>query len=91
MKVEQIKKIIEFLNDDVEVFAPFYEIDEANEHIENNLCDGYKETADLTKEEWAQVVSKMQADDGIWQALDEAFRYYIEQVIQDRKEKANAN
>ena len=91
MQVKELKEIIKHLNDDVEMFAPVYEIDEANEHIENNMCDGYKETDNLTKEEWSKVVSKMQADDGVWQALNEAFIYYVEQVVATRKENANAN
>lgn len=91
MKIEQVKTIIENLNDDVEVFAPFYEIDEANEHVANNLSNDFKDGDELTKDEWSKIVSKMQADDGVWQALDEAFRYYIEQVIDARKEKSNAN
>jgi hypothetical protein len=89
MQVKELKEIIKNYSDDAELFAPIYEIDEANEHIENNLCDGYKETDNLTKEEWSRVVSKLQADDGIWQTISEAFNYYVEQVVDARVKNAN--
>jgi len=39
----------------------------------------------LTDEEWSGVVKKMANDDGIWQSLNEAFIYYVEQIIEDRE------
>jgi hypothetical protein len=85
MRVGQIRTNIEGYGDEVEIFVAWYERSEANEHIENNLCDGYKETDDLTDEEWSGVVKKMANDDGIWQSLNEAFIYYVEQIIEDRE------
>jgi hypothetical protein len=91
MRVGQIRTNIEGYSDDVEIFVAWYERSEANEHIENNLCDGYKETDDLTQEEWFWVVKKMNNDDGIWQQLNEAFIYYVEQAVDNREEKGEAN
>jgi hypothetical protein len=85
MRVAQIRTNIEDLSDEVEIFIAWYDKHEANEHIENNMCDGYKETNDLTNEEWFHVVKKMGNDDGIWQALNEAFIYYVEQVVELRE------
>jgi len=90
MRVGQIRTNIEGYGDEVEIFVAWYERSEANEHIENNLCDGYKETDDLTDEEWLLVVKKMGNDDGIWNELNESFKYYVEQVIELR-EKGEAN
>lgn len=89
MEIKQIREIIKDLQDDVEVFAPFYEIDEADEYISSNYEDENQPA--LSKAEWSKIVHKMQADDGIWQVVTEAFNYYIDQVVEDRKEKANAN
>lgn len=90
MRVGQIRTNIENMSDEVEIFIAWYDRDEANQHIENNMCDGYKETDDLTDEEWFHVVKKMGNDDGIWQALNEAFIYYVEQVVELR-EKGKSN
>jgi hypothetical protein len=45
----------------------------------------WDESKNLTDEEWQYVIKKMSNDDGIWQQLNEAFAYYIEQAIEDRE------
>jgi hypothetical protein len=92
MRVGQIRTNIENLSDDVEIFIAWYDKDEAQEHIQNNLMEDFGQSNDitLTDEEWFHVVKKMGNDDGVWQALNEAFIYYVEQVIELR-EKGEAN
>jgi hypothetical protein len=87
MRVGQIRTNIEQLSDDVEIFIAWYDQDEANEHIQNNVLEGteWDDTKNLTKDEWQFVIKKMSDDDGIWQQLNEAFAYYVEQVIENRE------
>jgi hypothetical protein len=94
MRVGQIRTNIEQLSDEVEIFIAWYDQDEANEHIQNNLLEGteWDDTKNLTKDEWQFVIKKMSDDDGIWQQLNESFAYYVEQVIENReKGKENVN
>jgi len=87
MRVGQIRTNIEQLSDEVEIFIAWYDQDEANEHIQNNVLEGteWDDTKNLTKDEWQFVIKKMSDDDGIWQQLNEAFAYYVEQVIENRE------
>jgi hypothetical protein len=87
MRVGQIRTNIEDLSDEVEIFIAWYDKDEANEHVQNNVLEGqeWDESKNLTDEEWQYVIKKMGNDDGIWQQLNEAFAYYIEQAIEDRE------
>ena len=92
MRVGQIRTNIEDLGDEVEIFIAWFDKDEAQEHIQNNLMEDFNQSSDiaLTEDEWKTVVNKMGNDDGIWNELNESFRYYIEQVIENR-EKGEAN
>jgi hypothetical protein len=87
MRVGQIRTNIEQLSDEVEIFIAWYDQDEANEHIQNNVLEGteWDDTKNLTKDEWQFVIKKMSDDDGIWQQLNEAFAYYVEQAIENRE------
>jgi hypothetical protein len=87
MRVGQIRTNIEQLSDEVEIFIAWYDQDEANEHIQNNLLEGteWDDTKNLTTDEWQFVIKKMSDDDGIWQQLNEAFAYYVEQAIENRE------
>ena len=87
MRVGQIRTNIEELSDEVEIFIAWYDKDEANEHIQNNVLEGedYDESKNLTDEEWQFVINKMGNDDGIWQQLNEAFAYYVEQAVNNRE------
>lgn len=84
MKVSEIRKKIEGLNDDVEIFAPWFSEGRANLYIEDNLCNTYKETADLTLEEWNRVVNCMTHDDAIYNELYDSFTYFIQEIIKER-------
>jgi hypothetical protein len=92
MRVGQIRTNIEDLSDEVEIFIAWFDRDEANEHIQNNLMEDFGQSNEvtLTDDEWKYVVRKMSDDDGIWNELNESFRYYIEQAIENR-EKGEAN
>lgn len=94
MRVGQIRTNIEDLSDEVEIFIAWFDRDEANEHIQNNLMEDFGQSNEvtLTDDEWKYVVRKMSDDDGIWNELNESFRYYVEQVIEERqKGEANDN
>ena len=92
MRVGQIRTNIEDLGDEVEIFIAWYDRDEAQEHIQNNLMEDFNQSSEivLTDDEWKSVVNKMANDDGIWNELNESFKYYVEQVIENR-EKGEAN
>jgi hypothetical protein len=92
MRVGQIRNNIEGLSDDEEIFIAWYDKEEAQEHIQNNLMEDFNKSSDivLTQDEWFYVVKKMQNDDGIWNELNESFKYYVEEIIEKRaKGKAN--
>jgi hypothetical protein len=92
MRVGQLRTNIEGLSDDEEIFIAWYDKEEANEHIQNNVLEGqdWDDSKNLTEDEWHFVIKKMGNDDGIWQALNEAFQYYVEEIIEKRaKGKAN--
>jgi 5S rRNA maturation endonuclease (ribonuclease M5) len=92
MRVGQIRTNIEELGDEVEIFIAWFDKDEAQEHIQNNLMEDFNKSSDivLTEDEWKSVVNKMSNDDGVWNELNESFRYYVEQAIEQR-EKGEAN
>lgn len=87
MQVGHIRKNIEQLSDDVEIFIAWYDKDEAQEHIQNNLMEHFNASSDivLTEDEWKSIVNKMGNDDGIWNELNESFKYYVEQAIENRE------
>lgn len=87
MRVGQIRTNIEDLGDEVEIFIAWYDKDEAQEHIQNNLMEDFGQSNDitLTEDEWKYVVNKMSNDDGVWNELNESFKYYVEQVIENRE------
>jgi hypothetical protein len=87
MRVGQIRTNIENLGDEVEIFIAWYDRDEAQEHIQNNLMEDFNQSSEivLTDDEWKSVVNKMANDDGIWNELNESFKYYVEQVIENRE------
>ena len=92
MRVGQIRTNIEELSDDVEIFIAWFDKDEANELVQNNILED-KECSEadyLTDKEWKLVAQKMANDDGIWQELNETFYYYVNQVVENRA-KGNAN
>ena len=92
MRVGHIRTNIENLSDDVEIFIAWYDKDEAQEHIQNNLMEDFNASSDivLTEDEWKSIVNKMGNDDGIWNELNESFKYYVEQAIENR-EKVEAD
>jgi hypothetical protein len=47
--------------------------------------EDYDESKNLTEDEWHFVIKKMGNDDGIWQQLNEAFAYYVEQAVENRE------
>lgn len=90
MKIGQVRNLIEGMADYEEMFVAIYDKDEANEHIENNLDSTDGTVALLSKEEWSEIVEKMNQDEGVWEELSNAFRDYIEKTI-NKREKKNVN
>ena len=82
MKIGALRTLIEDKSDNELVFIAWYDKDEANEHIMNNVDD---EQNEITYEEWVEIYSSMVDDEGIWQTVNEAFVYYVEKVIENRK------
>lgn len=93
MQVGQIRTSTEGLSDDVEIFIAWYDKDEANEHIQNNVLQGqeWDDSKNLTEDEWRYVVNKMGNDEDIWQVLNESFAHFVEKIIQKRERVTNDN
>lgn len=85
MKIGYLRTVIEGLSDDTQVVVIYYDKSEADEDIENNLSEDFKESDKLSDEEWNLIVEKMNGDDGIWQEVSESFRYYTQQALDNRK------
>jgi hypothetical protein len=87
MRIGELRTLIENRSDSELVFLALYDKDEVNEHIMNNISD---QEPEITHEEWIYVYTKMIEDDGIWTELTESFRYYVDNVIEQRaKGKTN--
>lgn len=88
MKISQVKSFIEGKPDDEIIVGAFLEKWDADYLIEE-MNDGITEeddiTAELTDDEWVKVVEHMANDDAMWQALNEAFDYYVRRVLETRK------
>lgn len=88
MKISQVKSFIENKADDEIIVGALFEKWDADYLIEE-MNDGITEeddmTAELTDDEWEKVVNHMASDEGIWQAMNEAFDYYVRRVIEIRK------
>ena len=81
MRIKQLKENIKDLHNDDHVFAAIYDRDEADEFIENNE----EKKSPLTDREWLQIVNKMHDDEVIWEELQNSFRYYLDQVLTERR------
>lgn len=79
MKVEWLIKTLQELPKESEVFCLLYLSEDA---------DLYAET-ELTKEEWAKIVEKMQNNDHVDTDVNEMFQYYVTQLIENRDKNAN--
>ena len=92
MRIGQIRVEIEDKPDTEEMVYVSYDINEANEHIENNLFYGALDSKSkyLTNDEWLTVVERMNDDDGVWQEFNTAFIYHVEQIVKNR-EKGKIN
>jgi hypothetical protein len=92
MNIGRLRTIIENRSDSELVFFAFYDKEEAEELILNNMMEefGSPDEVKLTHEEWVYIYTKMIDDDGIWDQINEAFRYYTSNVVEQRA-KGNAN
>jgi len=92
MNIGRLRTIIEDRSDTELVFLALYDKEEAEELILNNMMEEFGETDEvkLTHEEWVYIYTKMIEDEGIWEQINEAFRYYISNVVEQRA-KGNAD
>lgn len=92
MKIGALRTLIENKSDNELVFIAWYDKDEAQELLQNNLMEDFGASNDvvMTHEEWVEIYTNMVEDEGIWQQMNEAFQYYVNNVI-ERREKGNAN
>lgn len=79
MKVEWLIKTLQELPKESEVFCLLYLPEDA---------DLYAET-EVTKEEWVKIVEKMQNNDHVDTDVNELFKYYVTQLIENRDKNAN--
>ena len=92
MNIGRLRTIIENRSDSELVFFAFYDKEEAEELILNNMMEefGSPDEVKLTHEEWVYIYTKMIDDEGIWNEINESFRYYTSNVVEQRA-KGNAN
>jgi hypothetical protein len=92
MNIGRLRTLIEGRSDSELVFFAMYDKDEAEELIQNNLMEdfGASNEVKLTHEEWVYIYTKMIEDDGIWNEINESFRYYTSNVVEQRA-KGNVN
>jgi hypothetical protein len=92
MKIGALRTLIEDKSDNELVFIAWYDRDEAQELLQNNLMEDFGASNEvvMTDEEWVYVYTKMVDDEGIWQQMNEAFQYYVNRVI-EKREKGEAN
>jgi hypothetical protein len=86
MNIGRLRTLIEGKSDSELVFFAMYDRFEADEHIVNNEDD----KTPLTDDEWIYVYTRMIEDEGIWTELNDSFRYYIFNVMENRA-KGNAD
>ena len=87
MRVGEIRVLIEGKSDEELLFVPWFDKDEGNELIQNNILEDTEcsEADYLTEDEWKLIVDKLGNDDGIWQELNETFYHYVNQVVENRR------
>lgn len=79
MKAGYLIKTLQELPEETEVFVLLYLPEDA---------DLYAET-EVTKEEWQNVVEKMQNNDHVDTEVNEQFRYYVNQLMEKRDKNAD--
>ena len=84
MRIGYLRVLIEGRGDEEQDFVALYERSEANEYVFNNCVNGEDEPA-ITDDEWNFIVDKMSDDTVLWEALNEAFNYYVDKTIEKRK------
>ena len=84
MTKAQLLEIANRLADGEEVVGFIYEKSDAIEFMNNNELEM---SPPLTDEEWSTIIGKMAADENAWQTVDDALKYYLEELTTDEGEK----
>jgi hypothetical protein len=84
MRVQELKELIKDKPDDEHIVAFIFDKSEANDHIWNNFING-EEAPTITEEEWMQVFTNIQSDDGIWQEFSETFSWEMDKIANARE------
>lgn len=83
MKVSHLKQVIEDMNDDTLLFVAILEKDEADEYVMSNLND--EKEYEFSLDQWADIVEKMDRDEGVWSEIMDSFRHYVELKYKEKK------
>ena len=83
MKVSHLKQIIEDMNDDSLLFVAILEKDEADEYAMSNLND--EKDFEFSLDQWADIVEKMDRDEGVWSEIMDSFRHHVELKYKEKK------
>lgn len=81
MKVKDIKYAIQGYSDDAELFCVIYDREDADVVFEGDA---------LTDDEYESLLMRLEKDDGLWQEISSAWRYYIFDII-EKREKGKVN
>lgn len=84
MKVNQVKQIIADYLDNSDIFAAIYTRQDADEYLEE------QDKHALTDDEYLELIRRMETDDAIWTEIANAWRYYIQDLMEQR-EKGKIN
>ena len=79
MKVNQVKQIVADYLDNSDIFAAIYTRHDADEYLEE------QEKHALTDDEYLELIRRMETDDVIWTEIANAWRYYIQDLIEQRE------
>ena len=80
MNKKQVKKLLKKYSNDEQIFIMIYDRSESVrllEHLEDHKP--------LTDAEWLYVLRKLDHDESLWQEAYNAFHYYVERALEERK------
>lgn len=83
--VKHLRNYVAEHSDDEQIFCFIFDKNDADDVAVESM-----EESELTKDEWLNVIRKMNTDEGVWEELIQAKNFYIETIIAERK-KGNVN
>ena len=89
MNKRQIRKQLKGYKRDEEIFVMTYDRADGDKLLDF-LDEDNEKIPPLTDAEWLEVTRKMNVDDAVWQEAYNAFHYYIESILEERRKNADS-